>query len=161
MSEGQPVQTQRKRPSHAHAQGGHPGTPPLGGSTGPAAFLRQGSLREKGSTGPPAFARQASLIEKGSTGLPPYARQASLQESLASTIGAGGRPPGTPTLRGLGEFGGEGVGCGGVHPLERPELPLHIKAALFGQLLAEAEEQGKKVCVYVDFLPCRQTSRWC
>eukprot|EP00200_Dunaliella_tertiolecta_P013188 CAMPEP_0202393904 /NCGR_PEP_ID=MMETSP1127-20130417/93151_1 /ASSEMBLY_ACC=CAM_ASM_000462 /TAXON_ID=3047 /ORGANISM="Dunaliella tertiolecta, Strain CCMP1320" /LENGTH=500 /DNA_ID=CAMNT_0048996499 /DNA_START=1421 /DNA_END=2920 /DNA_ORIENTATION=- len=75
MSEGQPVQTQRKRPSHAHAQGGHPGTPPLGGSTGPAAFLRQGSLREKGSTGPPAFARQASLIEKGSTGLPPYARQ--------------------------------------------------------------------------------------
>jgi len=39
------------------------------------------------------------------------------------------------------------VGCGGVHPLERPELPLHIKAALFGQLLAEAEEQGKKVAL--------------
>lgn len=42
-----------------------------------------------------------------------------------------------------GEFGGEGGG--GVHPLERPELPLEIKAALFAQLLAEEEGKGKKV----------------
>ncbi len=55
------------------------------------------------------------------------------------------QPPGTPM--GIGDFVGEGSGGkGGVHPLERPELPLEIKAALFAQLLAEAEGIGKKVC---------------
>ncbi|KAF5829844.1 hypothetical protein DUNSADRAFT_15429 [Dunaliella salina] len=56
MSEGQPEQTQRKRPSHAHGQGGHPGTPPL--------FARQGSLAERGSTGPPALSRELAATQQ-------------------------------------------------------------------------------------------------
>jgi hypothetical protein len=43
-----------------------------------------------------------------------------------------------------------------VHPLERPELPLEIKAALFAQLLAGEEEKGRKVCVCVCVCVCEQ-----
>lgn len=38
----------------------------------------------------------------------------------------------------------EGLNAG-VHPLERPEVPAAIKAALFAQLLAQAEEASRKV----------------
>jgi len=44
----------------------------------------------------------------------------------------------------LGSIMAEGLGAG-VHPLERPEVPAHIKAALFKQLLSQAEEEERKV----------------
>ncbi|KAJ9510217.1 hypothetical protein QJQ45_015701 [Haematococcus lacustris] len=38
----------------------------------------------------------------------------------------------------------QGLGAG-VHPLERPEVPPHIKAALFTQLMKQAEDQTRRV----------------
>nr|ADD85929.2 FAP221 [Chlamydomonas reinhardtii]7SQC_M0 Chain M0, FAP221 [Chlamydomonas reinhardtii]7SQC_M1 Chain M1, FAP221 [Chlamydomonas reinhardtii] len=62
-------------------------------------------------------------------------QQAALEKVLGGSAGGGGG----------GRAGGGGLG--GIHPLERPDIPADVKGALFRLQLALAEEAARKVAL--------------
>ncbi|KAG2441252.1 hypothetical protein HYH02_010095 [Chlamydomonas schloesseri] len=67
-------------------------------------------------------ARKAALAEQ----------QAALEKVLGGSATGGGK---------------SSVGLGGIHPLERPDIPADVKGALFRMQLAQAEEAARKVAL--------------